>query len=207
MVYFKVLSFPNTRMFGYGGTMRRYLDWRIAALIGFAVFLIGGIDQTTLNALKVQHILKKIESHQPRPGSKQLTEQVTQTELNAYITHRLAKEKNPHVKSLKVNLLGNNQVKGKLSSDAQQLNLSLIYGDVLNFDFKGIVHTRDGKGRIDLRTLRLNGQPVSPQMLDLIISTVAQYNGTPPSRIGDWYELPKGIKSILVDKGKAFLYY
>lgn len=187
--------------------MRRYLDWRIVALIGFCAVLIGGIDQTTLNALKVQHILKKIERHQPRPSSKHLPEEVTQRELNAYITHRLAKEKNPHIKSLQVTLLGNNHVQGKLRSDAEQLNLGLIYGEVLNFDFKGILHTRKGKGRIDLRTLRLNGRPVSPQMLDLIISTVAKYNGTPPSRIGDWYDLPKGIKSILVDKGKAFLYY
>lgn len=187
--------------------MRSYLDWRIAAFICLAVVLTGGIDQMTLRALKVQHLLKKIARHHSRPGSEDLTAEVTELELNAYIEHRLAKEKNPHINSIKVNLLGNNHIRGKLRSDAQQLNLGVFFGNVLDFDFKGTLHTRDGKGRLDLSALQLNGQPVRPQMLDMIISAIARYNGTKPSSIGDWYELPKGIKRILVHKDKAVMYY
>ena len=46
----------------------------------------------TKSALKVKHILKKIETHRPLSKNKKLTAEVTQTELNAYIRYRLAQE-------------------------------------------------------------------------------------------------------------------
>ena len=63
---------------------RNYLDWRgLIAVLGCAVLLIGAIDQTTKDALKVGHILRTIERQPPGSDSRDLTAEVTETELNA----------------------------------------------------------------------------------------------------------------------------
>lgn len=177
------------------------------ALLSVAVVLIGGIDQTTQDALKVKHILRTIERHPPRSDSKELSATVTEKELNAYIAHRLAQEKSPFISGLKVNLLDNNHVRGRLRFDADRLNLSALLGTNLDFDFKGIFHTRNGAARLDLISLHLNGQPVNPQVLDFVLGTAALVYGTESGSTADWYELPKGIKRILVTGANAILYY
>jgi hypothetical protein len=180
--------------------------WQILSVLILAIALIGGIDQVTKNALKVQQILNNFETQRPTSKNRKLTAEVTQTELNAYIKHRLTQDKDPCIKGLQVVLLEDNHVRGKLRSNSRPFNLSFLFGDILDFDFKGILYTRKGKARLALNALELNGQPIKPEMLDLILSAAAQFNGTPPARIGDWYELPKGIHRITVNNGKAVLY-
>jgi hypothetical protein len=188
--------------------MRNYLNWRHLIIIICCVGgIIGGIDQRTKNALKVQHVLRTIERHAPKSGSENLSEKVTQPELNDYIAYRLAQEKRSLVRKLDVDLLANNNVQGRLRLDARQLNLGLLFGKILDFDFKGTVHTKDGAGRLDLAALQLNGQPIKPQMLDLVLRAVSAYYGTELGRIDDWYKLPKGLKRVKVHKGWADLYY
>lgn len=182
-------------------------SWQIISVISIALVLICSIDQTTKNALKVQHILKKIETHRRASNQQKQTTEVTQSELNDYIKYRLAKEKEAHIKGLKMVLLKNNQVRGNLRSDARPLNLSFLFGDILDFEFKGFLSTREGKARLKLSVLELNGQPIKPEMMDLILSAAAQYNGTKPIRLDDWYKLPKGIDRITVNNGKAILHY
>jgi hypothetical protein len=192
----------------FGDMMKNCLDWRGAtALFCCTVILIGGIDQMTKDALKVKHILKTIERHPPRSDSKDLTAEVTEKELNAYIAYRLTQEKSPFISSIKVDLLDNNHVRGKIKFDAQGLNLSPLLGPDLDFDFKGIFQTRDGAAHLDLISLTLGGQPVKPQVLDFVLSTAALVSGTDSGSINDWYALPKGIKRIGVNRASAILYY
>jgi hypothetical protein len=187
--------------------MKNYFAWRAWAVIFLALLLMGAINEKTKNALKVQHLLKTIEMHPHRSDSKELTAEVTERELNDYIGYRLAHEKNPAIDHLDVHLLENNQVQGKIILDARQLNLDMFFSKKMAFDFKGILHTRRGAGRLDLDALQLNGQPVQPGTLDMVLGAVALTNGTEPSRIGDWYALPKGIDRVVVRKGKAALFY
>jgi hypothetical protein len=188
--------------------MRNFLNRRhFIILICCAGAIIGGIDRKTKNALKVQHVLKTIERRAPRPGSKELSAKMTQPELNDYIAYRLAREKRSLVRKLNVGLLENNHVQGSLKLDARQLNLGLLFGKVLDFDFKGTLHTKAGAGRLDLAALRMNGQPVKPQMLDLLLRALSAHYGTKMGRIDDWYKLPKGVKRVTVHYGWAKLVY
>ncbi len=175
--------------------------------MGCAVVLIGAIDQTTKDALTVRHILRVIAEQTIRSDTQELSVEVTEKELNAYIAYRLAKEKEPVCDSLTVKLLDLNHVQGKMRFDAQRLSLDTLLGENLVFDFKGVFLTRDGAARIDLISLQLNGQPIDPQVLDFVIHTAALVYRTESSGIGDWYELPKGIKRIDVRKANAVLYY
>ena len=185
-----------------------YWNWRgLIAVCCCAGLLIGAIDQMTKDALKVRHILRTIAEHPPRSDSQELSAQVTEKELNAYIAYRLANEKKPVCDSLTLNLRDHNHVSGKIRFDAQRLNLDTLLGERLEFDFKGVFLTRNGAARIDLVSLQLNGQPVNPQVLDFVIHTAALVYRTESSGIGDWYELPKGIRRIEVSKANAVLYY
>lgn len=188
--------------------MNGYLNWR-GSIVFFccAMLLMGVIDQKTKDALKVKHILKTIERYPPHSDGKDLSAEVTQTELNAYIAHRLEQEKRPFINGIKIDLLENNHVRGKISFDAAHLNLSLLLGDNLDFDFSGIFYSRNGAARLDLISLYLGGHPVKPQVLDFVLSTAARYYGTEFGGTGDWYALPKGIKRVMGYQAKAVLYY
>jgi hypothetical protein len=187
--------------------MKSFSIWRVWVLIFLAVLLIGAVNQKTLNALKVQHLLETVKKHPVRSDGSKLTADVTEKELNDYIGYRLAHEKNPAIDHLDVHLLENNQVQGKIILDARQLNLDLFFSDKMDFDFKGILNTRRGAGRLDLSALQLNGQPVQPGTLDVVLGAIALSNGTAPSHIDDWYALPKGMDQIVVNKGKATVFY
>lgn len=188
--------------------MSGYSDWRKLGLVLLcSMVLMAGIDQTTKDALKVTHILKTIERHPPGSDGKELAAEITERELNAYIVYRLAQERDTLIDSLRLHLLADNHVKGTISFDAWQLNLGVLLGDRLDFDFKGILQTRNGAARLNLISLHLGGRPVNPQVLDFVLGTAARYSGTELGSIADWYALPKGIKRILVRKTKAVLYY
>jgi hypothetical protein len=187
---------------------RNAIYWRgWIALLGCALLLIGAIDQTTKDALAVRHILRVIAEQPPRSDTRELSAEVTEKELNAYIAYRLAQEEEPVCDSLTVKLLDGNHVNGKMRFDAQRLNLETLLGENLVFDFQGIILTRDGAARIDLVSLQLNGQPIDPQVLDFVIHTAALVYRTESSGIGDWYELPKGIKRVDIREANAVLYY
>jgi hypothetical protein len=192
---------------GKGGKMNGRLVWRAWAAICLSILLMGAIDQKTQNAIKIAQLLKKIEMHHAGSSKPDLTADVTERELNDFIGYRLAHEKGPIINDLKVSLLDDNHVQGKIILDAQRLNLALLFGEKLNFDFKGRLQTRRGAARLDLDKLLLAGQPVHPQMLDMVLGAIALSSGTEPSRVDDWYPLPKGIDRITVKKGKATVYY
>ena len=176
-------------------------------VVFLGIFLVGAMNQKSQNALKVTQLLTTIEKHHARPHSPDLTADVTERELNDFIGYRLAQEKRPIINNLKVNLLDDNHVQGKIILDAQRLNLGLLFGNELDFDFMGRLDTRRGAARLDLSKLLLGGQPVQPRMLDMVLGAIALANGTKPSRIDDWYSLPKGIDRITVKKGKATVFY
>jgi hypothetical protein len=180
---------------------------RAWVIVCLAIFLVGAINQKSQNALKVAQLLKTIEIDHARPHSPDITADVTERELNDFIGYRLAQEKRSIINTLNVNLLDDNHVQGKIILDARQLNLNLLFGEQLDFDFKGRLQTRRGAARLDLSKLLLGGQPVQPQMVDMVLGAVALTNGTEPSRIDDWYPLPKGVDRIAVKKGKATVYY
>ena len=178
------------------------------AAICLTVLLLGAaVDQKHQNALKVEQLLKKIEKHRSLNGHRDQTAEVTERELNDYISYRLAREKNTAITRLNVRLLEKGQVQGKIVLDTRRLNLDLFFGEKLDFDFKGLLHSRQGEGRIDLGELRLHGRPVSSQTLDMVIGAIALYSGKQRSRADDWYPLPKGVDRIIVKRGTADLFY
>lgn len=181
--------------------VNQYGSW---VLICLALLLAASLDQATKEALKVQHVLETIEKHAPgNKGSAPVTEQ----ELNAYIGYRIKQEEYTLIRRLSVQLLGEDRIRGDLTLDAGHLNLGMILGNDLAFDFKGRVVTRVGAFRLDLEALSLNGRAVQPVVLDMVLKAMSTYHGRDIGGVNDWYELPKGVDRVRVDKGKAVLFY
>ena len=185
----------------------RWRGWVWMLTVWAGVMLTGAVDQTTADALKVQHILKTIEKKAPAAAGTERTATISQRELNHYIAWRLANEKAAGINALTVNLLENNHVAGKMRFDAARLNLDVLLGEALDFDFKGILVTRQRAGRLHLISLSLCGQPIKPQVLDYVLAAAALRQGSETGGVEGWYELPAGIERIAVGKGQAVLYY
>lgn len=179
-------------------------QYGIWILISLALLLTASMDQSTKDALKVQHVLKTIEKH--TPGKKGSTD-VSEQELNAYIDYRLKQEKGTIVQSITVQLIGEDRIRGDLRLDTGHLNLGTILGDDLVFDFKGRVVSRSNLARLDLEALFLNGRAVQPLVLDIVLKAALKYYGQEISGVDHWYELPKGVDRVQVDKDKALLFY
>ena len=176
-------------------------------MICLMIFLPGNLDQTTKDALKVQHLLRTIERSKPEATAPEQSAEVSENELNAFISYRLKQEKDPFVKGLKVGLLGEDQLRGKLKLDAAHLKLDFLVGDAMELDFQGKVHSRNGAGRIEFSQFHLNGQVVDPSILGMVFKAAGKAYGSKMGGIDDWYELPKGVNRLTVKKGKVILYY
>jgi len=176
-------------------------------LIVAALFLIAGLDPMTKDALKVGHILRTIERHSTNKTAKEKTAEVTETELNAYIAHRIEQENASIIKSIQITLLKHNHVKGLIRFDSKTLKLASLLGENLDFDFKGILHSIDGRAKMEFISLYLCGQPVNPQVLDFVLDTAAAGYGVDGRDEKGWYDLPKGMKTIEIDKQRLTLTY
>ena len=186
------------------GNLKR---WPAAALACLAFFAAGMRDRPSEDALRVGHLLRAIAAAPPGTGGAARSAEISETQLNAYIAHRLAEARPSLVRQLTVDLLVDNHIKGRIQFDARALKLASLLGERLDFDFKGIVHTRRGAGRLQLIALELCGQRVNPQVFDFVVHTASLIYHQEPSGIEDWYELPRGIERVVIGRARAVLHY
>jgi hypothetical protein len=182
--------------------------WGLIVVLLFIPVTADGVDPATADALRVRHILKTIETSQNKAGQKATRKAIiTQRELNAYIAYRLGREKQPIIKRLDVILQNHNRVRGNIHFDLGSIDILKLVGSDFDLDFDGKLQTRNGAGKLELTSLFLNGESISPQVLDPVLAALARYYGNEPGRVGDWYELPNGIQHIEVSQAEAILYY
>ena len=167
----------------------------------------AALDQQTRDALNVSHILKTIARKTPTKDGKRRTATVSERELGAYIGWRLAREPENGIRDLTIDLLADNHVAGTIRFDAARLNLGRLLGDALDFDFKGIIHTRNRAARLELIALALNGFTVKPQVLDYVLESAARAQGAESAGLDDWYPLPDGVDDVIIVKDAAQLFY
>ena len=182
-------------------------DCKWIPVLILSLFLLGGINQTTKDALKVRHILKTIEKQAPNDSVNDHRAEVTEQELNSYISYRIHQEKASIIKSITITLMEHNHLMGMIHFDAKALNLAALLGDVLDFNFKGVLYSTGGKAKIEFISLQLGGHPVKPQVLDFVLDAAAIAYGVDGRDPKGWYDLPKGMKTIAIDKRQLTLTY
>jgi hypothetical protein len=162
-------------------------------------------------AFKVLGLIEKIEAAQmetmqPGPDSVRKVE-VTESEFNSYIAYRIDVEKEEIMRALQLKFFDENKVEGRIFIDLKGQNLPAMLKPEMNVFFTANIETDQGAVRLNLKDLFLENRRVMPAVLDLIIAISAKLSGEEATSISDWYELPYGIKEIVIRTGKAEFYY
>ena len=174
------------------------------AVIGLSLFLasFSGLaplraQPVNADAQRVLRIIEKIEKEgSPGPGAASRKEVVSETELNAYIAYRIASEKEEIMKELRLKLLPENRVEGKIFIDLSGRRIPVFLKPQMDVYFAGTLETEGSKARVRIESLFLGEQRIQPALLDLIIRAISKVEKTEPVSIEDWYDLPYGIRKM-----------
>lgn len=184
-----------------------------AAILIFLLFPLFSLSHVDKNyslqeAQKVLKAIETVSSAQFREDPDVLKKIIiTESELNSYIAYRVEKEREEIMKELVLKIFPENRLEGMILIDLKGQKIPKFLRPQMTFYLGGKVKVKNEKVKIEVTKLFLDGQPIQPLILDLIIYIAARMENTEASSINDWYELPYGIKDIKTQKGKAVFYY
>jgi len=139
----------------------------------------------------------------PEPGSRSLT--FSEAEFNAYAACRLENE--AYVRSAVLKLLAGNKVEGRIGIDLGKPQASGLVPQKQDLLFAAHFETREGQIRIDMDSLYLGTQAISPAFIDIVIEVVSRLQGVEPTSLKDWYDLPRGVLGLETRPGQVVLVY
>ncbi len=154
---------------------------------------------------KIEAEAKRPASPAPKPGSRSLI--FTEAELNAYAACRLEDDGEPYVKSAELRLLAGDRIEGRLAIDLGKPQVSGLVPQRQDLLFAARVETQDGKIRINMDSLYLGTQALSPAFIDIIIGVVSRLRGLEPTSLEDWYDLPPGVRRLESRPGQVVVIY
>jgi len=164
--------------------------------------------QVKEDARKVLEILDRIQVDQGlASGRPSRTVVVSERELNAYIAYRIETEREEIMKELRLKLLPNNRVEGKIFIDLSGQRIPGFLKSNMNVYFAGTLETEGPKVRVRFESLFLEEQRIQTALLDLIIRAVSQAEKTEAVSIEDWYDLPYGIRKMETRAGELVVSY
>jgi hypothetical protein len=173
----------------------------------FSICLAGAAQYSIKEAQKVFQIIEDIQIAQM--NGRGITERIvlSESELNSYIAYRIENEKEEVMKELRLRLFEGNRIEGKILIDLRGQNLPKFLRPEMNLFFAAKLKIMNDKVRLVDREIFLEGQRIHPMVIDVIIEIASRMQNEEPSSMGDWYDLPYGIKSIKTQKGKAIFYF
>jgi hypothetical protein len=179
------------------------------SLILSAVFLAGELPpETRARALKVIADLEKLEDGQARSSSySPKSYAVSEIDLNAWISYRLATEMEKFVSSCEIRLQAGNRAEGKLVIDLSGTPASVLLPSRADLFFSASAESKDGKIKITMESLFLGAQRLSPGFIDTVIAVVAALEGEKATSLQDWYPLPYGIRRLESQPGRLICHY
>lgn len=160
------------------------------------------------DAKRVLAAIDKIvtENQQPRSGPpRSIT--ITESEFNSYIAYRIENEREEIMKELRLKLLDKNKIEGKIHIDLRGQDVPRFIRPEMDVYFAADLLTANGLAKVDIKELFLGDEPIQPLILDLVIAISARLHNEKPARLGDWHELPFGIRDVKTERGKATFFY
>jgi hypothetical protein len=160
------------------------------------------------DAMKVLQTIERIRTESAAaPSARPRSAVVSEREMNAYIAYRIETGKEDILKDLRLKLFPGNRIEGLAVIDLRGRKLPAFIKPMMNITFAGVVETRPGKARVRFESLYLEQQQIQTALLDMVLSTVAELEGTEPVRLDDWYELPYGIVGLETRQGRLVATY
>lgn len=190
----------------------------VAAFLALGLVTLHGVDvsrpQSDAFARKLALITRHAEM-KPPPASGRRTE-ITEGELNSWFAFRSQRLLPAGVAPPSVTIIGNGRLVGDVIIDLSAYAQTRRSGGVLDpwsllggrvpVRVTGVLHARDGQGRLTLETAEVSGIALPKSMLQELVSF---YSRTPDKplgiRIDDPFELPANIRQIEVGQGQAIV--
>jgi len=177
--------------------------------VAFLSFTFGVQDYSLTEAMKVVKALEKSEKKQSSAQEAFLEKfLITESELNSYIAYRIETEKEEIMKELRLKLFKGNKIEGMTVIDLRGQKIPKFLRPQMTLFFRAKLEVANGRARLVMKDLFLEGQRVQPRIIDIILMIAAKIDDSIEVKsINDWYELPYGIKDIETQRGKAILFY
>ncbi len=193
------------RLWRYNFDVRNLLG--TVLFLFFSVYLAGDVQYSLKEAQKVFQIIEDIQIAQM--NGRMITERIvlSESELNSYIAYRIETEKEEVMKELSLKLFEGNRIEGKILIDLRGQNLPKFLRPEMNLFFAAKLKIQNDKVRLVDREMFLEGQWIHPMVIDVIIEIASRIQNEEPSSLGDWYDLPYGIKNIKTQQGKAVFFF
>ena len=153
-------------------------------------------------AEKVAAALRTIEAALGSADAGKRSMTFTEAEFNAWIAYRLEEEKEPTVKSAELKLLADDKVEGRIVLDLGKGQGGGLLAPRQDLLFSARFETREGRIKIDMDSLFLGTQKMSPAVIDIVIAVVARLQGAEPTSLRDWYDLPPGVLKLGTKPGR-----
>jgi hypothetical protein len=164
----------------------------------------GDTSYSLEEAKKVFRIIHEIELGREDTGRAPYKKvKLSESELNSYIAYRIEFERSLVMKELKVKIFDERRIEGKIYIDMRGYDPPRFLRPEMNFYFSGVLEVRQDQVRLNLKELFLERQKIDPVLLDLVIFIAARLQGEEASTIGEWYDLPLGIKEIETKPGEV----
>ncbi len=132
---------------------------------------------------------------------------IAEEEINAYIACRIADEKEPVLKDLRLKLLAANAFEGLAAIDLGGAPGAGMFGGRMTLVFRGRVESAAGRVRLHLENIFCEGQRIQTDLLDFLIVMGSRLTGNEPFSLKDWFDLPEGIRGLEAERGTLVALY
>ena len=141
----------------------------------------------------------------------------TQDELNSWFAFRAEPLLPMGLTQPQVTIVGQGQLAGQAILDLDVVAKRRSGGggsfDPLSFlagrvpvSVTGVLHTADGKGRIEVQSAQISGVPVPASLLEELVGYYSRSPERPDGlSLGDMFQLPANIRQIEIGKGQAVI--
>jgi hypothetical protein len=192
---------------------------RSSPLIGILV-LIGAVATNTTPQISREQgntLARKIDAINENAAAKLATPKrtpVNEPEVNSYLAFNI-KEKIPRgLTQPQIRMVGDGQLAGRVFVDMDDFKRGRSSGgmmDPLNYisgqvplTARGVLTTRDGKGRFQLTGAEMNGVPVPKAVVQELVSFFSRTANNPNGfNLDEPFNLPAKIREITVNPGAS----
>ena len=190
---------------------------RIAAIVVGSAVLVS-VEAATVSPQSAEAFADKVSLIRrhgdlgERAGARRTP--LTQDELNSWFAYR-AKPLLPNgVSQPEVTIVGQGRLAGQAIVDLDAVAKRRASGGAFDpwallggrvpVKVTGILHTRDGVGRLEIQTAEVSGVPVPPTLLQELVSFYSRSPERPAGvRLDGTFALPANIRQIEVGQGQA----
>jgi hypothetical protein len=187
---------------------------------GFVLLTLAvSLQAATVSTQHAEAFAKKVAQIQQQAAAERRVTQrvpVTEDELNSWFTYRAQPLLPAGVTQPQVTILGAGRLSatavvdleevGRRRSSGGRLDPWNLLGGRVPLTVTGILHTRDGVGRLELQRADISGVPVPVTLVQELVSYYSKSESSPAGlRLDETFQLPSAIREIQVGQGQAVI--